>query len=58
MRDLVYVLITLGFFGLAALFVGVCDRIVGPDPADGAVEGGERTPAAEANEPVLGQVTR
>jgi hypothetical protein len=42
MRDLVYIALTVGFFGLAALFVVACDRIVGPDPTTGAVEGGER----------------
>jgi hypothetical protein len=42
MRDTVFIALTLAFFGLAALFVAACDRIVGPDPASGAVEGGER----------------
>lgn len=32
MRDLVYLGLTGGFFGLAALFVRACDRILGPDP--------------------------
>jgi hypothetical protein len=45
MRDLVYVLSTIGFFGLAALFTAACDRIVGPDPSEGATEGGQRTAA-------------
>ena len=31
MADLVFVLIIVGFFGLAALFVTVCDRIIGTD---------------------------
>jgi hypothetical protein len=47
MRDLVYLALTVGFFGLAALFVVACDRIVGPDPTDGAVEGGERVPRTQ-----------
>jgi hypothetical protein len=31
MADLTYVAVLLAFFSLAALFVGACDRIVGPD---------------------------
>ena len=54
MRDLVYVAATAGFFGVAALFVAACDRIVGPDPAAGAVEGGA-TDAVPS--PTLGKVT-
>ena len=53
MRDIVYIAATVGFFGLAALFVAACDRIVGPDPSSGAVEGGE---AADAPISVLGKV--
>lgn len=49
MRDLVYLLLTVGFFALTALFVVACDRIVGADPSDGAVEGGIRD-AGEAAE--------
>lgn len=53
MRDIAYIVLTVGFFGLAALFVAACDRIVGPDPTSGAVEGGE---PVEAPIPVLGKV--
>ena len=53
MRDIVYIAGTLGFFGLAALFVATCDRIVGPDASSGAVEGGE---SADAPISVLGRV--
>jgi hypothetical protein len=31
MSDLVYVAVLVAFFGLAALFVAACDRIVGGD---------------------------
>jgi hypothetical protein len=34
MRDLVFLIVTVGFFSLAALAVAACDRIVGPDPVD------------------------
>jgi hypothetical protein len=47
MRDLVFLLATVGFFGLASLLVVACDRIVGSDTAgDEAVEGGHRDDAA------------
>jgi K+-transporting ATPase ATPase C chain len=46
MTDLIFVLVTLGFFGLAALYVGACSQILGakespatlaePAPADPA----------------------
>jgi len=48
MRDLVFLVATVGFFAVAALLVRACDRIVGPDTAgDVAVEGGHRGPLAE-----------
>ena len=31
MEDLIYVAVVIVFFGLAALFVVGCDRIIGPD---------------------------
>jgi hypothetical protein len=31
MADLVYLLITIGFFAIAALFVKACEAIIGPD---------------------------
>jgi hypothetical protein len=33
MADLIYVSVLIAFFGLAALFVVACDRIIGPDDA-------------------------
>jgi hypothetical protein len=37
-KDLIFVLLTVGFFALAALYVRACARIVGPEeeeaPAD------------------------
>jgi hypothetical protein len=38
MKDLIFVLVTLGFFGLAALYVGACSRILGADEAADLVE--------------------
>lgn len=32
MADVIYVLVTIGFFSGAAGFVGLCDRIIGRDP--------------------------
>lgn len=34
MRDVVYLLIVVAFFTLCVGYVGLCDRIIGPDPAD------------------------
>lgn len=33
MADLLFIAIVLAFFALAAGFVKLCDRIIGPDPA-------------------------
>jgi hypothetical protein len=32
LADIVFVLIVLAFFALAAGYVALCDRIIGPDP--------------------------
>jgi hypothetical protein len=49
MQDMIYLLATVGFFGLMWLFVIGCDRIIGPDeeigeqiatPSETAVTGG------------------
>jgi hypothetical protein len=32
LADLVFVLIVVAFFALAAGYVALCDRIIGPDP--------------------------
>jgi hypothetical protein len=32
LADIVFVLIALAFFALAAGYVSLCDRIIGPDP--------------------------
>ena len=49
MRDIVFVLVTLGFFGLAAAYVAACSRIVGGEPIVTA-------PADEAERPERGSV--
>jgi hypothetical protein len=41
-KDLIFVLVTIGFFAVAALYVRACARIVGAD------ESGAETPAAAA----------
>ena len=35
MRDIVFVLVVIAFFTLAALFVRACDMLVGPDEEPG-----------------------
>lgn len=34
MKDLVVILMTLGFFALCVGYVALCDRVVGPDSVD------------------------
>ena len=33
MSDVIFIVIVLAFFAVAALLVAGCDRIIGPDPA-------------------------
>jgi hypothetical protein len=52
MRDLIFVVVTVGFFAIAAALVAACDRIIGPDPATGVAPGGvakkqDRQPAED-----------
>lgn len=49
MKDVLVVLMTLGFFGICVAYVGLCDRIVGPDEPDpeaAPVEPGAAAPGA------------
>ena len=46
MQDIVYVLIMVAFFGLAALFVTFCERIIG----SGAAYEGDREEPPEVRE--------
>jgi hypothetical protein len=49
MADLIYVAVLFAFFGIAALFVVACDKIIGPD--DVALrEGLSTTPEPEAEQ--------
>jgi hypothetical protein len=45
MKDILFVLVTIGFFGLAAAYVRACARIVGADEPEATA-----TPAPEAEE--------
>jgi hypothetical protein len=36
MRDVLFLLVIVGFFAVAAALVAACDRIVGPDPSPAA----------------------
>jgi hypothetical protein len=38
MRDVIYLLLTVGFFAVAAALVAACDRIVGADPSPSPTE--------------------
>ena len=48
MADVAFVLILIAFFALAVLFVGACDRIIGPDEAAGARNSAEEAPSRPA----------
>lgn len=44
MKDIIFVLLTIGFFALTALYVQACARIVGPDEREAEAPADE-TPA-------------
>lgn len=50
MADLLFVLLIVGFFGLAVLLVAACDRIIGPDPELVAPPDAEELERLEAHE--------
>ena len=63
MADVLYVIITVAFFALAAGFVRVCDRIIGPDPAavdagDGAAAPIERVGVEDLDRAMTATVTK
>ena len=47
MKDLVVILMTVGFFAVCVAYVALCDRIVGPDDQDGDPSG-DTAPADRA----------
>jgi hypothetical protein len=47
MEDLIYVAVIIAFFGLAALFVVGCDKIIGPDDLALEEDGGALEVALE-----------
>ncbi|QXC59797.1 hypothetical protein KSP35_15610 [Aquihabitans sp. G128] len=49
MADLLFLVVTVAFFAVAAGFTVLCDRIIGPDRDHGDPQGaGEPDPPAEA----------
>ncbi|MEQ1873016.1 MAG: hypothetical protein ABL953_04750 [Ilumatobacteraceae bacterium] len=38
MRDVIFIAIAMGFFALCIAYTALCDRIIGPDPADSSSE--------------------
>jgi hypothetical protein len=44
MKDIIFVLLTIGFFALTVLYVQACARIVGPDESEAGAPADE-TPA-------------
>jgi hypothetical protein len=39
--DLIFIAVTIAFFALAAGFVKICDRIIGPDETSDLIAGSE-----------------
>lgn len=72
MKDLVVILMTVGFFALCVVYVALCDRIVGPDDQGGetaeseSAGGATATPtarsasdaAARSGDPIEAEATR
>ncbi len=54
MEDLAFVVVLIAFFGLVALFVAGCDRIIGPDDV-ALSEGGREHPTPTPAEPLIEQ---
>jgi hypothetical protein len=50
MVDLLFVALVFAFFGVAALLVRACDRIIGPDPVPLAAV--DDPPSARPDEPI------
>ena len=48
MADVAFVFILIAFFALAVLFVGACERIIGPDEVEGARNSPEESAARRA----------
>ena len=52
MSDVLMIVVVCAFFGVATLYVRLCDRVIGPDPVESEPEG----LALEGHEPVSGHV--
>lgn len=55
MADLLFIAVTIAFFGLALVLVRACDRIIGPDPdPQPAAEAGSEAASEPGAEPSRG----
>jgi hypothetical protein len=55
MADLLFIAVTIAFFGLALVLVRACDRIIGPDPdPQPASEAGSEVASEPGSEPSRG----
>ena len=54
--DVIYLLITAGFFALAVALVRACDAIIGPDPDVPAEEPPDHEPDTAVARPAAGAV--
>jgi type IV secretory pathway TrbL component len=55
-KDLVVILMVLGFFALCVVYVALCDRIVGPDDQAGDGAESEAADGASATATTVGAV--
>jgi hypothetical protein len=58
MADLLFLVVTVAFFAVAAGFVSLCDRIIGPDADHGDPQGAGETDADEPHPGVDGAPAR
>ena len=58
MKDVVVVLMTVGFFAFCVAYVALCDRIVGPDDQDGEPEPSGSAGGVDLVQPGASEVTR
>jgi hypothetical protein len=50
--DVLMIAVVCAFFGMATLYVRLCDRVIGPDPAENEPD----EPTVGAHDPIAGHV--
>lgn len=57
MNDLIVLVLTVAFFAIAVAYVGLCDRIIGPDPEPEPSDTGEADEHATAGHVAAVEIT-